>query len=301
MGWLWCEWRSRITEKIHAPHEHCSTCLDLRCRLDNHQFLRPGFFDRFGLCFCRLQSHGRYRGRRHTCHSWIYRPLNLKERYTLVLERLARAAENAGRKASDIHLIVVSKTHPVSLVDELAALGQVDFGENRIAELADKQATAAPATIRWHLIGQLQTNKVKLLTADVLLHTLDRISLAEKLQRQFSASGEKIRCLIQVNCSLEPNKSGVAPAEFDALCDSVAAMSAIQVMGLMTIAENSEDEKIVRGAFALLRQLSEKAHSRGIFSDYEGILSMGMSGDFDLAIAEGATHVRIGSAIFGSR
>lgn len=227
--------------------------------------------------------------------------MNLKERYTQVLERLARAAENAGRKASDIHLIAVSKTHPVSLVDELAALGQVDFGENRIAELADKQATTAHATINWHLIGQLQTNKVKLLTADVLLHTLDRISLAEKLQSQFSASGKKIRCLIQVNCSREPNKSGVAPEAFDALCDSVAACSAIQVVGLMTIAENSEEGKTVRGAFALLRQLSEKTRSRGIFSNYEGMLSMGMSGDFDLAIAEGATHVRIGSAIFGAR
>ena len=246
--------------------------------------------------------------------------MNLKERYTRVLDELVNAAAAANRRASDINLIAVSKTHPVALVDELAALGQVDFGENRIAELVDKQATTTAAGLRWHLIGQLQTNKVKLLTADVLLHTLDRLSLAEKLQQKFGgqeapksaadrmSSGlqtgdtkQKIEALIQVNCSREPNKSGVAPEDFDALCEAVAAMPAIQVTGLMTIAENSDDEKTVRSAFALLRELSEKTRARGIFAGYQGILSMGMSGDFALAIAEGATHVRIGSAIFGSR
>lgn len=265
--------------------------------------------------------------------------MNLKERYTRVLDELVNAAAAANRRASDINLIAVSKTHPVALVDELAALGQVDFGENRIAELVDKQATTTAAGLRWHLIGQLQTNKVKLLTADVLLHTLDRLSLAEKLQQKFGgqeapksaadrmSSGQqtdgqdafesaadrmssglqtgdtkqKIEALIQVNCSREPNKSGAAPEDFDALCEAVAAMPAIQVTGLMTIAENSDDEKTVRSAFALLRELSEKTRARGIFAGYQGILSMGMSGDFALAIAEGATHVRIGSAIFGSR
>jgi pyridoxal phosphate enzyme (YggS family) len=227
--------------------------------------------------------------------------LNLKDRYNRVLEELAAAAAAANRHASDIRLIAVSKTHPVTLVDELAALGQVDFGENRIAELVGKQATTTAAGLQWHLIGQLQTNKVKQLTADVLLHTLDRLSLAEKLQQKFAESQNKIEALIQVNCSREPNKSGVSPEELGALCDAVAAMPAIQVSGLMTIAENSEDEKTVRSAFALLRELSEKTRARGLFASYKGILSMGMSGDFALAIAEGATHVRIGSAIFGNR
>ena len=227
--------------------------------------------------------------------------MNLKERYARVLDELASAAEAVGRPASGIRLIAVSKTHPVGLVDELAALGQVDFGENRIAELVDKQATTRASNLRWHLIGQLQTNKVKLLTPDVMLHTLDRLSLAEKLQQKFAESQQKIEALIQVNCSREANKSGVAPENFDALCDAVAAMPAIEVRGLMTIAENSDDEKTVRGAFALLRELSEKTRVRGVFAGYQDILSMGMSGDFSLAIAEGATHVRIGSAIFGNR
>ena len=227
--------------------------------------------------------------------------MNLRERYNQTLEALSAAAAAAGRSAADINLIAVSKTHPVSLVDELAAMGQVDFGENRIAELADKQATVNATSLKWHLIGQLQTNKVKLLTADVLLHTLDRMSLAEKLQKQFGEANQKIEALIQVNCSREPNKSGVAVEGFDALCDAVAAMPAIEVTGLMTIAEDSDDEKTVRSAFALLRELSDKTRARGIFAGYKGILSMGMSGDFSLAIAEGATHVRIGSAIFGNR
>lgn len=227
--------------------------------------------------------------------------MNLNERYNRVLEELSAATAAANRSPAEIQLIAVSKTHPVTLVDELARLGQVDFGENRIAELVDKQATTASQGLKWHLIGQLQTNKVKLLTPNVLLHTLDRISLADKLQQRFKEGNQKIEALIQVNCSREANKSGVAPEEFDALCDAVAAMPAIQVTGLMTIAENSENEKTVRSAFALLRELSDKTRVRGIFAGYKGILSMGMSGDFALAIAEGATHVRIGSSIFGGR
>lgn len=227
--------------------------------------------------------------------------MSLKENYARVLTQIAAAAERAGRKPGEVHLIAVSKTHPVTLVDELSGLGQVDFGENRIAELAEKKAVAQAKNIQWHLIGQLQTNKVKLLTSDVLLHTLDRPSLAEKLQQYFGSRNERIQALIQVNCSGEPNKSGVMPYEFTALCDQVAASSAIDVLGLMTMAENSTDEKKIRGAFASLRGLSEKLSAQKIFPGYKGILSMGMSGDFEFAIAEGATHVRVGSAIFGNR
>lgn len=227
--------------------------------------------------------------------------MSLRENYERVLTRIAEAAVRAGRNPQQVQLIAVSKTHPVNVVDELARLGQVDFGENRVAELAEKKSTAASKSIRWHLIGQLQTNKAKFLAADVLLHTLDRSSLAEKLQQQFSLRHEKIQALIQVNCSGEFNKSGVMPNEFDKLCDQVAALSAIEVVGLMTMAENTTDERSIRGAFSSLRQLSEKLSARRVFSSYKGLLSMGMSGDFELAIAEGATHVRVGSAIFGGR
>lgn len=226
--------------------------------------------------------------------------MSLKDNYHRLLEGIATACAQARRAQGDVHLIAVSKTHPVGLIDEAAALGQVDFGENRIAELAEKKA-AVKSSVQWHLIGQLQTNKVKLLTSDTILHTLDRPSLAEKLQQQFSSRNEKIRALIQVNCSREPNKSGVSPEEFDVLTDLVAPLNAIDVVGLMTIAEESDDEKTIRSAFSLLRSLSERVATRGIFPGYQNWLSMGMSGDFAYAIAEGATHVRIGSAIFGHR
>lgn len=227
--------------------------------------------------------------------------MNLKDRYSIVLENIAAACVKSGRPTGDVHLIAVSKTHPVAAVDAVAALGQLDFAENRIAELVDKKNTAAARDIRWHLIGQLQTNKVKLLDADVLLHSLDRISLVEKIEQRFGPLNRKIGALIQVNCSHEPNKSGVSFADFDALVDRLAASPVIQIKGLMTMAENSTDEKTIRSAFAELRGLSQKLAARAVFPEYAGMLSMGMSGDFEYAIAEGATHVRIGSAIFGSR
>lgn len=223
--------------------------------------------------------------------------MSLCERYRQVLAEVAEAAVAAGRKPEEIQLIAVSKTHPVGVVDELAALGQVDFAENRIAELAEKEAATKAANVQWHLIGQLQTNKVKLLNAGTILHSLDRVSLAEKLQQQFASAS--IRCLIQVNCSGEPNKSGVAPADFDALAEAIRKKPAIRVLGLMTMAEHSDDERVVRRAFADLRELSSRLAGQKIFPGYQNWLSMGMSGDFRHAIAEGATHVRIGTAIFG--
>ncbi len=225
--------------------------------------------------------------------------MSLSERYRQVLAEIAEAAVAANRPADDVHLIAVSKTHPVALVDELAALGQVDFAENRIAELCEKQASSQASGARWHLIGQLQTNKVKLLTSETIVHSLDRPSLAEKLQQHFTNS--KVRCLIQVNCSGEASKSGVLPADFDTLAEVVSKQPSIQVLGLMTMAEHSESEAVVRRAFADLRTLSRRVTEQKLFQGFEGWLSMGMSGDFRHAIAEGATHVRIGTAIFGQR
>jgi len=225
--------------------------------------------------------------------------LNLKDNYQHTLAEIADACTRCGRNPADVHLIAVSKTHPVTLVDELAKLGQIDFGENRIAELAEKRAQLQSKPVQWHLIGQLQTNKVKLLDADTILHSLDRVSLSEKLAQRFA--GESLRCLIQVNCSGEANKSGVLPEALPELCDHVAKHNELHVLGLMTMAENTEDENTVRRSFTLLRSLSEKVSAQKIFPQYAGWLSMGMSGDFRLAIAEGATHVRIGSAIFGHR
>lgn len=225
--------------------------------------------------------------------------MSLHDNYLRVQDEIANACARNGRSPESVSLVAVSKNHPPACVAELASLGQVDFAENRVAELVEKKRAVQVENIQWHLIGQLQTNKVNLLEEGVILHTLDRPSLADKLQKRFSHTA--ISCLIQVNCSGEPNKSGVAPAELDALADYVAQKPAIRVLGLMTMAENTQDERRIREAFAKLRQLSEKLQTRGIFPGYAAWLSMGMSGDFVLAIAEGATHVRIGNAIFGSR
>lgn len=225
--------------------------------------------------------------------------MSIPENLQRVRAEIAAACARVGRSTDSVHLVAVSKTHPAAFVEQAALKGQVDFGENRIAELEEKRTALQALPLQWHLIGQLQTNKVKLLHGDTILHSLDRISLAEKLQSRFA--GERIRCLIQVNCSGEASKSGVDPKEFDALIDAVAARPAIQVMGLMTMAENTHDEIAVRRSFAQLRQFSERLAAQHFFAGYAGWLSMGMSGDFPLAIAEGATHVRIGSAIFGGR
>lgn len=225
--------------------------------------------------------------------------MSLRENYQQVREQIASACARSGRNPESVRLIAVSKTHPAEFVEEVASFGQIDFGENRIAELLEKKNSVNKPGVQWHLIGQLQTNKVKLLEADTILHTLDRASLADKLQARFADA--TISCLLQVNCSGEPNKSGVDPADFHELVEYVAQKPAIRILGLMTMAENTEDERRIRAAFAHLRQLSEQVSDSGILPGYAGWLSMGMSGDFELAIAEGATHVRVGSAIFGHR
>lgn len=225
--------------------------------------------------------------------------MSFGENYQRIEERIAAACARSGRRREELHLIAVSKTHPVAAIETVAALGQHDFGENRIAELIEKKHAVRAASLQWHLIGQLQTNKVKLLESDIIVHSLDRESLADKLEQRFA--GEKIRSLIQVNCSREPNKSGVAVEHFTAFTEYVAAKKAIAVLGLMTMAEDTADERHIRTTFAELRELSERLRTSGIFPDYAGWLSMGMSNDFEYAIAEGATHIRIGNAIFGAR
>lgn len=225
--------------------------------------------------------------------------MSLQENYTQVEEGIAAACAKAGRRREEVHLIAVSKTHAAEKVQEVFALGQKAFGENRIAELAEKRSQL-DKSIEWHLIGQLQTNKVKLLPQETILHTLDRESLVQKLASHFT-SVRPLRCLIQVNCSREPQKSGVSIEDFFSLAEKIAAEKALRVLGLMTMAEHSTEETTIRQAFADLRKLSQKVTEQRLFEGYAGWLSMGMSGDFGYAIQEGATHVRIGSAIFGER
>lgn len=214
-----------------------------------------------------------------------------------VRERVAAAARKAGRDAAAITLVAVSKTHPVDVVTAAHAAGQLDFGENYAQELADK-AAAAPTDVRWHYIGRLQTNKVKLVAPVAsLVHTVDSERLARELDRRAALLGRRIGVLLQVNVAGEEQKGGVSPDELPALLDAVSACAHLDVRGLMTMPPFWPAER-VRPFFAALRELRDRLASP---SRPLAELSMGMSGDFEVAIEEGATIVRVGTAIFGER
>ncbi len=214
-----------------------------------------------------------------------------------VRERVAVAAERAGRDAASITLVAVSKTHPVDVVTAARAAGQLDFGENYAQELTDK-APAAPPDVRWHYIGRLQTNKVKFVAPVAhLVHTVDSERLARELDRRAALLGRRIAVLLQVNLAGEEQKGGVSPDELPALLDAASSCAHLDVRGLMTMPPFWPAER-VRPFFAGLRELRDR-HASSARPLAE--LSMGMSGDFEVAIAEGATIVRVGTAIFGVR
>lgn len=213
---------------------------------------------------------------------------------------MAQACERAGRPAGDVALLPVSKTFPVSVLREAAALGLHRFAENRPQELRDKSAELADLPVQWVLIGQLQTNKVK----DVVRHacevqSLDRLALAEALDTRLQREGRSMDVLVQVKTSGEPAKSGLDPEELPAFMRAVSGMGSLRVRGLMTLAVLSDDEQAVRACFRTLRQWRDRLREEGFESVSR--LSMGMSGDFEIAIEEGATEVRVGSALFGGR
>ena len=219
-----------------------------------------------------------------------------------VRQRIAEAAARAGRDASDVTLVAVTKTYPVETVRAAVEAGLLDFGENRVQELVEKSdaipGEALGGAVRWHLIGSLQRNKARDAAARAdLFHALDSVRLADALDKKATEAGRVLPVLVQVNISDEDAKHGVAPEATAALLAEVAKRDGLDVRGLMgmaAIAETPEEtEQVVRPAFRRLRQLAEAA---GL-----PIVSMGMSGDFEVAVEEGATHVRIGSALFGAR
>ena len=210
-----------------------------------------------------------------------------------VRERIARAAERAGRRPADVLLIGVSKTVDVARIRAAVAAGVTALGENRVQEAKAKIAELGrPAT--WHLIGHLQTNKVKdALELFDVIHSLDRLELARELERRAAARGQVVEALLQVNVAAEPSKGGVGPDAVSEALDVVGKLAHVRVRGLMTIPPEVERAEDARPWFRRLRELAER-HS---LSE----LSMGMSGDFEVAVEEGATMVRVGTAIFGPR
>ena len=225
--------------------------------------------------------------------------ISLKSRLESIEERIRRACDRVGRRRESVRLIAVTKTHPVDTIQALIDLGVRDIGESRVQELEHK-APLLHGEYVLHLIGHLQTNKVgKVLPLVKWIQSIDSDRLVSRIEN-IQAAGRKTEALVEVNTSGEASKSGCAPSECGALCERVAASSALTLKGLMTIGPLNAGEDGIRGAFQLLRGLAEKCRTAGFVSGTPE-LSMGMSNDFEWAIEEGSTMVRIGTALIGER
>ena len=216
-----------------------------------------------------------------------------------VRARIAKAAIEAGRHPEEVALLAVSKTWPVDRVIEAAGAGQRAFGENYVQEGVDKTLATVDLDLTWHFIGPLQSNKTRLVAEHFAwVHSIERLKIAERLSAQRPPALPVLQVCVQVNVSGEASKSGCAPDEALALCRAVAALPSLRLRGLMAIPEATDDVAAQRAAFRRLRDVYNQARDAGIALD---TLSMGMSHDLEAAVAEGATIVRIGTAIFGER
>jgi PLP dependent protein len=223
----------------------------------------------------------------------------LFDRLDTIRIRIAAAARRARRSPTQIELVAVSKTHHAENVREAIEAGQLVFGESRVQELLSK-ASLLPSATHWHFIGHLQSNKVrKILPLCELIHGVDSTALAQDIDRIAEELGLYPRILLEVNVADEKTKFGFTPDALRAEIDTLLALKRVQVEGLMTIAPYAEDPEASRPFFVALRKLRDELAERT--GTPLPILSMGMSGDFEVAIEEGATHVRVGSAIFGAR
>jgi pyridoxal phosphate enzyme (YggS family) len=222
----------------------------------------------------------------------------IRERLTAVRRRIEAAAGRSGRAAESVTLVAVSKTMPVEAVRAAVAAGATILGENRVQEARDKIEALAGAA-EWHLIGHLQTNKAKLAVGLFdRIHSLDSIRLAHELERHAREAGRRVRCLVQVNVGGEEQKNGASESEVRPLLEAASRLPHLLVEGLMAIPPFLSDAEAVRPFFRRLRVLREELASDGfVLPD----LSMGMTQDFEVAIEEGATLVRVGTAIFGPR
>jgi pyridoxal phosphate enzyme (YggS family) len=228
-------------------------------------------------------------------------PENIQENLQRIRERITAAAVRVGRDPAAVRLIAVAKMKPAALIEAAAAAGQTLFGESYVQELVDK-IEAVKVPVEWHFIGALQTNKVKYLRGRVaLIHSLDRLSLAEEIDRQWRKDGQKADVLVQVNLGDETSKSGVAEEAAIELVRRVAAFPHLRIRGLMALPPYCDDPENVRPFFRRLRELAGDIRDLSLPGVEMWELSMGMSHDFEVAIEEGATLVRVGTAIFGER
>jgi PLP dependent protein len=223
----------------------------------------------------------------------------IEQRLALVRSRIEYAAARFGRDPGEIRLVAASKTFDASAVRQAHAAGQVDFGENYVQEALDKMGELGDLPLVWHFIGPIQGNKTRAIAEHFdWVHSVDRLKVAERLSAQRPASMPPLDLCLEVNISGEASKGGVSAEDLPALAQAVAALPRLRLRGLMAIPAPSADPAEQRAAFAAVRRLYEALQSSGYALD---TLSMGMSGDLEAAIAEGATMVRVGTAIFGER
>ncbi len=225
----------------------------------------------------------------------------LKENLLAVQENIAAALKRSGRNEGDATLIAVSKTKPVEMIREVYDLGIRDFGENRVQELVEKY-DLLPQDIRWHLIGHLQTNKVKYIIDKVyMIHSVDSVKLAKEISREAVKKGMTVNILIEVNVSGEESKFGVSPENLIETVKEIALLPGICIRGLMTVAPYVVDSEENRTIFNKMLKFSVDIIQKNIDNVTMDCLSMGMSGDYTVAVEEGATYVRVGTSIFGER
>lgn len=225
----------------------------------------------------------------------------IRENIENVKMNIVKSCEHSGRSSEDVRLIAVSKTKPVSMLKEAYDAGCRDFGENKVQEMTSKMEQL-PTDIRWHMIGHLQTNKIKYIVGKVyLIHSVDSFHLAEAISKEAVRQHTTVNILIEVNIAREATKYGVLEENVTDLLTKISALPGISVKGLMTIAPYVENSEENRQYFVKLRQLAVDIKSKNIDNIHMDILSMGMTGDYRVAVEEGATYVRVGTGIFGER
>lgn len=222
---------------------------------------------------------------------------NIKE----VTGKMQTAAKNSGRDPKDVCLIAVSKTKPVSMLQEAYEAGMRDFGENKVQELVDKYEQL-PKDIRWHMIGHLQRNKVKYIIDKVyLIHSVDSLRLAEEISKEAVKRQLEVNILLEVNIAGEESKFGITPEDLIPLTEEIAKLPGIHIKGLMTVPPYVENPEENRRYFRALRQLCVDITRKNIDNVSMDVLSMGMTGDYEVAVQEGASYIRVGTGIFGER
>ena len=225
----------------------------------------------------------------------------LNENISKVRENIVKACEKAGRNPEEVTLIAVSKTKPVSAIEEALLSGTLDYGENKVQELCDKY-DVLPKNIRWHMIGHLQRNKVKYLVGKTyLVHSVDSLRLAEQIEKEFAKHNQVCDILVEVNIAQEESKFGINAKETEELIRKIAKFEHVRIKGLMTIAPYTEDPESNREYFREIKKLSVDIRDKNIDNVSMDVLSMGMTGDYMVAVEEGATMVRVGTGIFGER